>query len=303
MLQFKSQKEEDPSAAAKMIEDLRVALQFSSQKEKEFSATGKRLEELRIALRARFLREVPQEDLELDILRYLNGLGYGQPQILARDLAQHFHQTRPVLKPKDIKALIQRRSEELHSLLESIDFEDCRALAKSISMFPRPKRKRKKPSNEAERQRNKRRAKNRYDRGRKYYRTQAGRIERDFGEAKSWLSSPGAPSGPCLDELFKGGEIKMVRGMYCLQDLLGRGRQKIPRHLPSIHRGRECFYNLDSLLECMRRLLADDQANRGWLPDPVKRRIVLTGIMRRAQDVAPANVRAAVIKALTPFLG
>jgi hypothetical protein len=278
-------------------------LKYHSQNE-DPRTTAKRLEELRGSLRARLFKQVSQEELESCVLEYLNQLGDRLPvkQILARRLAQYFRQNWSPINARALEELIQRRPENLHDVLQSIDSEDHDSLSKIILALPRTKPKRIKPADETQRQRNRRRAKNRYDYGRGYRRRGAGLIEREFGERRSELFLSLLPGGPCLDELFRGGEVKMAGDLYCLQDLFGMDRHKIPKNLPFVPRGRQRNYNLHSVLECMRQALADTRRGHQWLPDPKKRQIVLAGIIARAEAVAPQRVQTAVMDALMPFV-
>jgi len=278
-------------------------LEFSGYKE-DPRTRAKRFEELRASLRTRLFKQVPQAELESGVLEYLNQLGDRLPvkQILARRLAQYFRQNWPPINAKALEELIQRRPEELHHVLQSIDSEDNASLSKLILALPRTKPKRIKPANETQRQRNRRRAKNQYDYGRRYRRRGAGLIEREFGERGSALFPSLPPGGPCLDELFRGGEVKMAGDLYCMQDLFGMDRHKAPKNLPFVRRGRQRNYNLHSVLQCMRRSLADTRPSHGWLPDPKKRQTVLTGVIARARSVAPQETQTAVLNALKPFL-
>src|SRR2546430_878042 len=124
----------------------------------------------------------------------------------------------------------------------SNDFEDLSWLSKMISDLPPTKRKRAKPLDEEQRRKNKDRAKNRYDSGRKYRATGVGIIEREFSQKLTLNPFDDRPlSGPCLDKLFAGGEVKMSRGPYCLEDLFAMDRHKLPKNLPYVRRGRERF--------------------------------------------------------------
>src|SRR5206468_10240076 len=101
-----------------------------------------------------------------------------------------------------------------------------------------------------------------------------GLIEQEFGlksPALSFLNpfkrSP--PSGPCLDDLLKGGEVKMSAGLYCLESLFGVDRHQFPKTLPCSRRGRQVFYDLRAVINCMLSLLDGSTPGRRWLPEVV----------------------------------
>jgi len=94
----------------------------------------------------------------------------------------------------------------------------------------------------------------------------------------------------------------MAGDLYCLQDLFGMDRHKAPKNVPFLRCGRQRNYNLHSVLEFMRRALADTRPSHGWLHDPKKRQTVLTGVSARARSAAPQETQTAVLNALKPFL-
>ena len=264
------------------------------------------MEALRLSLRKGLLQEIRRSDVESDLLQFLRQLGNRLPikEMLARKLAEHFVEKWTFAKTSRLRELIDRRPEQMDAILSSITLEDARLLWNVISKLPPEKRRRLKPVNEQERRKNKGRAKNRYDRGRKYRPTGVGIIEREFGEPMKLLdpSRRWPPWGPCLDTLFIGGTVKMWDDVYCLESLFGMDRHKFPKNLPGTRRGRERFYNLDAVMECMSRVLADERPTHRWLLKPTKRNIVLTGIMSRAQQVGSPEVAASVAKILIRHL-
>jgi len=225
--------------------------------------------------------------------------------MLARKLATHFLQKWTVVKNNSLKEVIERRPEELDAALHAaiLDRLNLPSLLKALPELPPTKRKRAKPLDEKQRRKNKDRAKNRYDSGRKYRATGVGIIEREFSEKLTLNPFDNRPpSGPCLDKLFAGGEVKMSRGPYCLEDLFAMDRHKLPKNLPYVRRGRERFYQLKSVMECMDRALADKRLIHSWLPNPTKRSVVLSGLIAHVQEVGSAEVAKAVVIILSPYL-
>jgi hypothetical protein len=279
---------------------------FDASDSAEEIANAKRLEKLRESLRNRLLQEVQASDLESNLLDFLRRLGNRLPikEMLARKLAEHFIQTWTFVKSNSVKELIERRPEEIDAALKSIRSENVTSLLKLMPSVPNAERKRVKPANEQEKRKNIARAKNRYDRGRPYHPTRMGIIEREFGEPMKLLdpsrSSP--PWGPCLDNLFRGGVVKMSSDVYCLEDLFGMDRHRLPENLPSMRRGRERLYNLKAVIECMDRLLGDDRPSYRWLREPTKRNVVLNGVINRAKQAGSPEVAADVAQTLACHL-
>src|SRR5207248_8484696 len=111
------------------------------------------------------------------------------------------------------------------------------------------------------------------------------------------------PTGPCLDDLLKGGEVKMSAGLYCLESLFGVDRHQFPKTLPCSRRGRQVFYDLPAVINCMLSLLDGSTPGRRWLPEVVLRKRVLTGIIQRVRDVCPDPKLADILnETLQPYL-
>src|SRR4029077_15266697 len=113
-------------------------------------------------------------------------------------------------------------------------------------------------------------------------------IEREFGaHSVQTLGTPiGQPVGPCLDGLFRGGEVSMSSGIYSLESLFGVSRKLLPPSLPMRREGRAFLYDYRSLLICMEALLK----SHTWLTDAELRRTVLTGVIHRAKAVGSSDI-------------
>jgi hypothetical protein len=146
-------------------------------------------------------------------------------------------------------------------------------------------------------------SKRRNDRRRRYKATGVGLIEREFGERRFSLTDPFlAPSGPCLDSLLNGDEVKMRGSVYCMEELFGFDRHKFPKSIIWVRRGRSVFYDLRSLMQCMVAFLGEKRPERRWLPEPVRRQRVLTGVIKRALDIGSEEVAEFVRQKLQPYL-
>ena len=149
-------------------------------------------------------------------------------------------------------------------------------------------------------------AKNRHERLRRRYITIPGWIERNFAESSDYslLDPQNAlpPTGPCLDEIFHGGVVKMCYGTYSLQSLFGLRRKKLSAAGHPIRRRREAFYGHKAVLRCMVALLKQTGPAASWLPDPTRRRTVLTGVLFRAQQKSTPKIRDAFAKTLVPYV-
>ena len=153
-------------------------------------------------------------------------------------------------------------------------------------------------------------SKRRYDRRRMYKATGVGLIEREFGKRRFSLTSPllaspllaEPPSGRCLDSLLIGGEVKMFGDLYSMEDLFGFDRHKFPKSITYVRRGSRVFYNLCGLMQCMVAFLGEKRPERRWLPEPVRRQRVLTGVIKHAQDIGSEEVGEFVRQTLQPYL-
>ena len=131
----------------------------------------------------------------------------------------------------------------------------------------------------------KQQSKNRYDFKRKGYRE--GLIEQQFGGFVFRQAALGEPlharrKCDCLDELFEGKTIKMLRTRVFSRNLFGLDRHRFPKKLPTVRTGREVEYTLVAVVQCMVALRADEESGRG--PTHLKiRNTILCGIIERAQ--------------------
>jgi hypothetical protein len=104
-------------------------------------------------------------------------------------------------------------------------------------------------------------------------------IEREYSDAI------GAPT--CLDDIFNGGRVNMLR----LQELFGMERHQFPKKLPSIRKGRETLYDYRAVVMIMDALLSGKIRRKRkrsgrptqmpWLNGPSLRTRVLSGIKAR----------------------
>jgi hypothetical protein len=219
---------------------------------------------------------------------------------LARKLISKF--ARPNRK---IEQLIDRRPKQLSNLLNEILLEECQHFIQAHPEILLKTRSRAKVASEAERIRRMKASKNWYDRRRRRD-LKLGLIERDFGE-NSPLSLAGLlqqlpPSGPCLDDIFHGGMVRMCNDTYSLQSLFGLSRRKLSVAAPGIRRGRELFYDYRAVLRCMEALLKNTGKDATWLPDSSRRQTVLTGVLFRAKREAEPKIADAFAKTLLPYL-
>jgi len=87
-----------------------------------------------------------------------------------------------------------------------------------------------------------------------------------------------------------------------MEDLFGFDRHKFPKSITRIRRGRKVFYNLRSVMQCMVVFLEAHDPEQRWLAVPRWRQLVLTGIIKRAQDIGTKKVAEFVTKTLQPYL-
>ncbi len=113
---------------------------------------------------------------------------------------------------------------------------------------------------------------------------------------------PAPPTGPCLDEIFRGGRYKMSGAVDSLQWLFGLRRKRLSMARPALRRARKIFYDYRGVLACMDALLKNTGPNAFWLPDPDRRQTVLTGVLFRARQEAKPTIRRRFEKTLLPHL-
>jgi hypothetical protein len=245
---------------------------------------------LRPQLEARLIKRVDVDQLASDITQILKPLGKkpGTPETVARRVAT-------VLAPRfahvstDLDRLIANRPGELAAALDASDFEEYRKLAKIVSKFSIPKRTRSKQLTEEQKRKNVKASKNRYERRkrRRYNRLEVGLIEEEFGTHRfPSLFPDAAPTGPCLDTLLNYGGVPMSGGADSLERLFGIDRHKLTKSLPRFRRGRRFFYDLRAVLECIHELLETGR----WLVEVERRKLVLSGIVKRANDIGKPKV-------------
>ena len=213
---------------------------------------------------------------------------------LASELASKF------AKPnRELERLIENRPEQLRDLLSASVWDECQHFFKANPGLLR--RTRRKVTNEDERIRRTKLAKNRYERRHRSH-IGHGWIKRQFSVAL--LAAVNAPvsSAPCLDEIFHGGAVKMCDETYSLQSLFGLSRKKLSAAGSGIRRGRETFHDYRDVLACMDALLKQRGRGAQWLPDTEQRRTVLTGILFRAEQEATPEISEAFRRTLLPHL-
>jgi len=217
-------------------------------------------------------------------------------QRLAEDLASRFtHKSAP------LQRLIKYRPKELATLADLAAWDEVKTEALPI-IEAKPKIRSKIKSAEERLRRNKR-AKNRYEHVERNYVTKIGAIERDFSTKSALLSlDPAPPTGPCLDEIFRGGRYKMSGAVDSLQWLFGLRRKRLSMARPALRRARKIFYDYRGVLACMDALLKNTGPNAFWLPDPDRRQTVLTGVLFRARQEAKPTIRRRFEKTLLPHL-
>lgn len=218
-----------------------------------------------------------------------------------------------------LKRLIANRPMELCDLLERDFWEALMRPSKTTASRHRRKQVRAKPKTTEERISRLRSAKDLYERRRRRARIMGiGRIESESLEQPDPRDTAGRslsellfgndvkgrrPEGPCLDAIMKGGEVQMSRGIDCLEELFGRSRKLLPKGLPGRRDGRELFYGFPAVLQCMDVLLRECDRRRPWLVDRDRRRLVLSGILRRAKKVAPRSTFSELAAVLNQHLG
>jgi hypothetical protein len=262
-------------------------------------------------LRRRLAREIGTIEIAAEIYKVLKQIpkGHTREQV-AFTLAQRLNCKWPSLRSPDLWLLIDRRPTELAAILDACDWDIFFEIAKQFAKQARPKSTRRKPTTDAERNRNRKISKNYYEKSRrKRWRDGGvGIIQEQFGLESSAISllnpfdrSP--PTGPCLDDLLKGGEVKMSGEMWSLETLFGVNRHRFPKSLPYVRRGRETYYDLRAFMKCLLSLLSCKAPHRAWLPDTDQRSRVLTGVIRRARDFGAGPELANILeRMLRPYL-
>ena len=256
-------------------------------------------------LERRFVKSVSVPELSAEITRLLKLLGKkagtfeNVGQYLAEKLAPRFAH-----KSDELRRLIKYRPEQLAAvahaaLMDEVERELMPAIMKR-------KKSRRKITTADERIRRMKAAKNRHERLRRNYIIRPGWIEREFAERSGYsLLNPDNDlplTGPCLDEVFHGGFVKMCYKTYSLQSLFGLRRKKLCAAGRPIRRGRETLYGYAAILRCMVTLLRQSGPAAPWLPDPARRQTVLSGVLFRARQEGTPEIRDAFTKALAPFL-
>jgi hypothetical protein len=262
--------------------------------------------DLKDELRRRLLTTVSIRDLADEIADLLKAWGRkpGTPEKVATALASKL--VSKFAKPnRGVEQLIENRPRQLHALMYEIVSEECQRFIKANAEILRARKTRAKAATKEERLHRIKASKNRYERRRSRY-LGYGLIEREFSGDWSFptlgILDPPAPSGPCLDEIFYGGKVKMCGGMNSLQSLFGLSRKKLSAAGSGIRVGRERFYNYRAVLSCMNALLKEKGRNACWLLDTDRRRTVLTGILSRARQKATDEIYHAFEVTLRPYL-
>ena len=220
---------------------------------------------------------------------------------IASELAPQFRHPSNALE-----RLIANRPAELAAALEASYIDDLRLFAETLSNSPKPKKTRAKQLTEEERRRNRKANKNRYERTKRqrFGRREVGLIEQEFaiGVRRFSLTDPlnkAAPTGPCLDTLLNLGEVPMSGDLYSLKYLFEVDRHNLPKSLPHVRRGRHIFYDIRALVKCITALLESER----WLPDPDRRKLVLSGIIQRAKDFGAGPKLATILEQIfRPYL-
>jgi hypothetical protein len=200
-----------------------------------------------------------------------------------------------------INRLIENRPELLDQAASASARDELDCLIKMRRGLPRSKRRRAKPSSDQERSQGQRKSKNRYESRRREYRDAL--IEEEFGTLlpNAFIQNSFVPStGPCLDILFSGGDVRMAGCVDSLENLFGVDRHRFPKSLPRSRRGRNAVYDLVAFVECLIHLLKNRDDGTQWLPEPTKRELVLDGIIERARRFSP-ELAGILAKELRPY--
>jgi hypothetical protein len=274
-------------------------------------AKFKSLEMIQEELRQRLAREIGTIEIAAEIQKVFKEIPKGQTrEQVALTLAQRLNCKWPSLTSPDLRLLIERRPTELAAVLDGCDWDVFLEIAKKFTKQPRPKSTRANGISEAERKRNLKTNKNYYEKSRRNKSSHGGVaiLLEQFGldSPAISLSNPfnqSPPTGPCLDNLLNGGEVKMAGEVLCLQTLFGVNRHRLPKSLSCVRRGRETFYDLGAFMKCLISLLNCKVPHLAWLPDADQRNRVLTGVIRRARDSSAGPELADILeRLLRPYL-
>jgi hypothetical protein len=262
--------------------------------------------DLKEELRGRLLRTIGVRDLadEITCLLKARGRKPGTQETvavyLASELISKFAQPN-----REVERLIENRSRQVDAMLGEIVWEEVQQFIKANPKILQAKARRAKIATDEERTKRTKEAKNRYEHRRRIRYIGRGSVEQQFGETSPFslagLLEQLPPWGPCLDNIFRGGRVKMCDVMDSLQSLFGLSRKKLAA-APKIRRGRETFYDYRAVLHCMDTLLKQSGERAAWLPDPERRRTVLAGILFRAKQEAEPKIADAFAKTLLPYL-
>jgi len=86
-----------------------------------------------------------------------------------------------------------------------------------------------------------------------------------------------------------------------LENLFGEDRHRFPKSLRHERSGRTKVYYLDAFLECIIDLLANRGGKEQWLNERRQRRLVLSGIIRRARRFS-SEIGKMLAEKLRPYL-
>jgi hypothetical protein len=256
---------------------------------------------LRQKLDDRLAKRINVGQLSREITRLLKSLGRrpGTPELVARHIATQLASRFAV--NVTLEQLIANRPAELAVALEASDWDEYSKIAERISNLPKPKKTRAKQLTEEQRRKRRRTSKNRYERRKRQHSRygETGLIEEEFAIRErqfllSDLLNRRPPTGPCLDVLLNFGEVPMSD----LESLLGMDRHNFPKSLPHIRRGRQIFYKIPALIECILALVKKGKL----LPETDRRIVVLLGIIQRAIEIGQPEVAAILERVFRPYI-
>jgi hypothetical protein len=223
---------------------------------------------------------------------------------VAHNLATHLMGKYSVSQRKKgaLNWLIALHADDLKKFLTANSIKDLMSFLETGGQLPKPKKKpRRKPQTEAERAQRRKKSKNRYEQRRREYRD--GLIIEQFGtqlpNAFNQYSF-GPSTGPCLDILFSGGDVRMAGCVNSLENLFGVDRHRFPKSLSPTRRGRNAVYDLVAFMECLIHLLKKRDGGTQWLPERRKRELVLAGIIERARRFS-LELAGILAKKLRPY--
>jgi hypothetical protein len=142
-----------------------------------------------------------------------------------------------------------------------------------------------------------------YERKRRRWRWgDKGEIERQFGKDTSAVSTPFAYPADCLDDVFAGAGVNMLR----LEELFGMDGKRFPEELRSFKDGTKRLYDCRAVVKIMPFLLSERlrEKRKGpgrpkalWLSDPDLLTRALSGIEARRKGIANVLLSIALEKA------